>query len=357
MWDLEYGCERCKLKRTLTRTRREEQDRVLRQPGTRSRSSRILISAHRYAIGNDTEGRYLGRCLGVPNVNLLKPKLPTARDAIGLKGSAHAYLAHVLRTVYRAAVSTYGQLLTAPGEGNCIDIFTCLSHITASVPNVKRIISLVILILDVSFSSAIKMSSPVSEPSDIASKTSSASKSSETMSEIPAAPVASSSTTSTLPGQEPPNRNTSGLPYNAFARVTLDSLSPMLDLDFHYRDSTSDYRYRYNESTGSRQCRVQDCGNGGRIGLGFHFVGTGYRLNGGATTPKFATTPGFGTNDLTLLKRVRFNSVRGGDGLGWMSGLDVAPYRVSATFHDRDVVFENATIDIPLVVKGRHQLV
>lgn len=201
------------------------------------------------------------------------------------------------------------------------------------------------------------MASPVSEPSDVASETSSAPKSPETMSEIPATPLASSSATSTSPGQEPPNRNISGLPYNAFARVTLDSLSPMLDLDFHHRDSTSDYRYRYNESTGSRQCRVQDCGNSGGIGLGFHFVGTGYRLNGGATTPKFATTPGFGTNDLTLLKHVRVNSVRGGDGLGWMSGLDVAPYTVSATFHDRDVVFENATIDIPLVVKGRHQLV
>lgn len=138
--------------------------------------------------------------------------------------------------------------------------------------------------------------------------------------------------------------------FNSTINVTLDSWSPMMQLDLTWGE------WSLNGNTGYREHVSSD--RQSRTVLAFTFVGTGFQLRGSAQW-----APGMGSADVTLpdpaelqldtvlptgesLKTV---NVSGVDGLGSMTGLDLSSYLPKVIFEPGvDVVFHNVTLEIPI---------
>lgn len=135
-------------------------------------------------------------------------------------------------------------------------------------------------------------------------------------------------------------------PLNTFFRVTLDALSPMLNLD----SPPNSPPFKAGKRT-SRRYSAREYVN---TSFELRFVGTAYRFEGHVTENLTASHDFHPSNTLYTLRSVNSTTVVGGQnaGLGSMSGLDVGSYLVNTSFGDFTVAFNDATIDIPVTTKG-----
>lgn len=141
------------------------------------------------------------------------------------------------------------------------------------------------------------------------------------------------------------NPSIAGWPFNSTVTFTLDSLSPMLDLDV----ATP---FRIDPKTGYRI--YESYGGLGQMSL--RFVGVGYSINGLSGMGRTSNDPleYQVSNKLYKIPRagreLRQSWTPGDHGLGATSDLDLRSYQVNASFGlgGSNVTFYNATIEVPI---------